>query len=81
LLARIARSAALGAPSVQAAPGEARLLATLAPGPAAARPWAELQQALSARVREGRAVNLDPAALILDMLWRIEATARKVAAA
>ena len=47
----------------------------------AARTWAALQQDLSARARQGKAVNLDPAGLILDMLWRIEDTARMTAPA
>jgi DNA polymerase-3 subunit delta' len=80
-LARAARAGILGEPGQQGAPGEARLLARLAPHDQAARLWAQAAQALAARVRQGRAVNLDPAALILDMLLSIEATARKVAAA
>jgi len=40
----------------------------------------KLQQDLTARVRHGRAVNLDPASLILDMIFKIEQTARTVAA-
>ena len=35
---------------------------------AAARRWAEAQAELSARARRGRAVNLDPSALVMDML-------------
>lgn len=75
LLSRAARSGLTGEPSSQGAPGEARLLASMAPHDHAARAWANLQQTLSARARHGKAVNLDPAALILDMLFRIEATA------
>jgi DNA polymerase-3 subunit delta' len=71
----------MGEPDVQGAPGEARLLARLAPHDAAARRWAQLQQDLSARIRHGKAVNLDPASLILDTLFRIEETARLTAAA
>ncbi|MDO7607134.1 MAG: DNA polymerase III subunit delta', partial [Loktanella sp.] len=40
---------------------------------------AQLQQSLSERVRHGKAVNLDPASLILDMIFKIEETARRVA--
>lgn len=80
-LMRAARAGLIGAPPVQGAPGEARLLARLAPHDAAARDWAALEQRLGARVRQGRAVNLDPAALILDMLLAIEQTAKTVAAA
>lgn len=75
-LARAARAGVLGEPPIQGAPGEARLLARIAPHDHAARTWAALQQDLSARARQGKAVNLDPAGLILDMLWRIEETAR-----
>jgi DNA polymerase-3 subunit delta' len=80
-LSRTARAGLIGEPDMQAAPGEARLLARLAPHDQAARRWAALQQDLSARVRHGKAVNLDPASLILDMLFRIEETARMTAAA
>lgn len=80
-LSRTARAGLLGEPPVQGAPGEARLLARLAPHDHASRRWAQLQQDLSTRVRHGKAVNLDPASLILDMLFRIEETARVTAAA
>ncbi|MCK4712640.1 MAG: DNA polymerase III subunit delta' [Marinosulfonomonas sp.] len=79
-LARIARTGASGAPVVEAATGEAALLSRLAPTRYAGRQWAELQQSLGARVRHGKAVNLDPAALILDMVLKIDATAAKVVA-
>ncbi|PIE07737.1 MAG: DNA polymerase III subunit delta' [Rhodobacterales bacterium] len=74
-LARLARHGAGHPPAADAAPDEAALLARLAPDPRAARRWAALQQALSARAEHGRAVNLDPAALILDMIFRINETA------
>ncbi len=79
-LARAARAGLLGAPTTQGAPGEAELLARLSPDDRAARAWAQLQQDLSARIRHGRAVNLDPAALVLDIVFKIEETARAVAA-
>ncbi len=79
-LARAAR-AALQGPPAEAAPGEAELLARIAPGPGAARPWADLHQALGARTRHGKAVNLDPAALLLDTLLKIDQTAARLAAA
>ncbi|KAA9008034.1 DNA polymerase III subunit delta' [Histidinibacterium aquaticum] len=79
-LARTARAGLQGAPSVQGAPGEARLLPRLAPGPKASRAWAQLAQVLTERSRHGRAVNLDPASLILDMVLKIEETARAEAA-
>lgn len=81
LLIRAARAGLMGEPDLQGAPGEARLLMTLAPDARAARRIAELGQELSARARHGRAVNLDPSALLLDMLLRIEATAAGSAAA
>lgn len=79
LMSRAARAAIHGPPP-EAAPGEAELLARLAPGPEAARPWAEAHDTLGARARHGKAVNLDPAALILDMLIKIDATAAEHAA-
>jgi DNA polymerase-3 subunit delta' len=78
-LSRAARAGLMGEPATQGAPGEARLLARIAPHDHAARAWATLQQDLSARARHGKAVNLDPASLILDMLWRIEETAQTTA--
>ncbi|WP_210526941.1 DNA polymerase III subunit delta' [Rubellimicrobium arenae] len=80
LLTRMAR-AGLQGPPPEAAPGEATLLARMAPHDRAARAWAERQATASARARQGRAVNLDPAALVLDMLLQIEQTARTAAAA
>ncbi|SIO35739.1 DNA polymerase III, delta prime subunit [Rhodovulum sp. ES.010] len=80
LLARLARTGATGATPPEAAPGEAQMLARLAPGPDAARGWAEAAQTLSARARQGKAVNLDPASLILDTVLRIDETAGRLAA-
>ena len=79
-LARLARHGAGFHPAAEAAQGEAACLARLSPHPHAARAWASLQQELSARAGHGRAVNLDPAALILDMVFRINDTAGKLAA-
>lgn len=76
-ISRTARTGLQGEPAEQGAPGEARLLSRLAPHDLAARDWADLQQRLSARARHGKAVNLDPAALILDMIFQIEETAQK----
>jgi DNA polymerase-3 subunit delta' len=80
-IARTARAGLLGEPDRQGAPGEARLIGRIAPDDRAARRWATLQQDLGARIRHGRAVNLDPAALILDMLFKIEEVAQGVTAA
>lgn len=79
-LARLARTGALGAAGLEAAPGEAALLARLAPDAEAGRRWAALHQSLGARARHGRAVNLDPAALLLDMVLRIDEAARETVA-
>ena len=79
-LARLARHGAGCLPAAEAAPGEAACLARLSPDADAARAWASLQQELSARAGHGRAVNLDPAALILDMVFRINDTAARQAA-
>lgn len=79
-LARLARAAATRETPPEAAPGEAALFARLAPQPAAARPWAELAQTLSLRARRGKAVNLDPAALLMDTLLKIDETAGLLAA-
>lgn len=71
-LARMARSGALGvAPSPEAANGEAKLFARLAPSAWHARRWAALEEELGQRMRHGRAVNLDASALILDTLFKI----------
>lgn len=78
-LSRAARAGLMGEPSAQGAPGEARLLARISPDDRAARNWAQLQQDLTDRSRHGRAVNLDPAALILDMIFKIEETAQATA--
>ena len=78
-LARLARRGASGEAPPEAAPDEARLLARLSPDPGAARLWADLAQSLSSRARRGKAVNLDPAALLMDMLLKIDETAGTLA--
>jgi DNA polymerase III subunit delta' len=80
-LARLARAGTLGTTVDEAAPGEAQLFARLAPSPVSARAWAGLHQSLGARARHARAVNLDPAALVLDMVLKIDETARAAVAA
>ncbi|WP_134678882.1 DNA polymerase III subunit delta' [Paracoccus ravus] len=67
-LTRAARTGLLGAPLPEAAEGEAELLTRLSPDQRAAQIWAAAQAELSARARAGRAVNLDPSALVMDML-------------
>lgn len=80
-LTRVARTGAGRPPLVEAASGEAALMARLAPDTYAAKDWAQLQQEISARAAHARAVNLDPAALILDMVFKINDTASRTAAA
>lgn len=70
-LTRLARAGLMGAPIPEAARGEAALMARLCPDDHAARIWATAQAELSARSRAGRAVNLDPAALVMDMLIQL----------
>ena len=75
-LARLARTGATGLPpAVEAARDEAAILVRLAPHPPQARAWAETAQTALDRARHGRAVNLDPAALVLDTLFKLSATA------
>lgn len=78
-LTRLARTGATGTPPPEAAPGEAALLARLSPDASSARTWAELAQTLSLRARRGKAVNLDPAALLMDMVLKIDETAGTLA--
>lgn len=75
-LTRLARAGAAGAPAEEAGPGEAAAFARLAPGPAAARLWAETAARLSERAGASRAVNLDPAEVVFDILAEIDAAAR-----
>jgi DNA polymerase III subunit delta' len=74
MLARLARTGA-GMPPSDVEPDAGAALARLSPGPAAGRAWAEAESMLVARARRGRAVNLDPAALVLDMVLKINDTA------
>ncbi len=78
LLGRMARTGATGAPPTpEGAPGEAQMLARAAPDLDAARRWADCAQDVGARMRHGRVVNLDPAALVLDTVFRIQKTAAR----
>ncbi|AEM41811.1 DNA polymerase III subunit delta [Ketogulonicigenium vulgare WSH-001] len=77
-LSRAARAGILGAPLPAASPHETAVLQRLAPHDGAARLFADLQQTLSAKLRQGLAVNLDPAMLILDTLLEIEGALRKL---
>lgn len=75
-LNRLARTGAAGQPPhTEAAPNEAQILSRLAPHGAQARAWADTAQTALDRARYGRAVNLDPGALVLDTLQKLSATA------
>lgn len=77
-LARLARTGAAGQPPApEAAPGEAEILARLSPDPRRGRAWAETAAIITARARHGQAVNLDPAALVLDTVFKMQDTAGK----
>ncbi len=76
LLARLARTGSLGLPPTpEAAEGESEMMMRLAPNPAQGRAWADCAQSVGVRARHGRAVNLDPAALVLDTMIKIQKTA------
>ena len=75
-LMRLARTGAIGQPpSPAAAPGESEILARLSPDAYRARAWADAAAEISRRSRHGRAVNLDPAALVLDTVFKMQKTA------
>ncbi len=74
-LARLARTGTGASLGPEAAPGEAEVLARLAPSPAAARVWADLAQTLGARIGHGRAVNVDAGSLLMDAFLQIDAAA------
>lgn len=74
-LSRLARAAATGQPLPEAAPGETAAFARLAPDARAARAWAEAAQATTARLAHGRAVNIDPASLVLDTFFKLQSAA------
>ena len=78
-LARLARAGTTNQLPPEAAKGESALIARLSPDPWAARHWADLAQTLGVRARRGKAVNLDPAALLMDMVLRIDETAATLA--
>lgn len=61
-------------------PAEATLFERLGATPAQARIWARLAPELAARVTHARAVNLDPAQVILDTLLQIDAAAAEARA-
>ncbi len=74
-LSRLARQGASGHARPQAATGESETFAKLAPDFHGARLWAERASDLLPRLRQGLAANLDPAALLLDTLVKLNDTA------
>lgn len=75
-LARLARTGATGnPPAPQAARDEAAVLSRLSPNPDRGRAWATIAATITTRVRHGQAVNLDPAALVLDTVFKMQETA------
>ena len=78
-LARLARAGTTRILPPEAAKGEAALIERLSPNAQAARHWADLAQTLGIRARRGKAVNLDPAALLMDMVLKIDDTAGALA--
>ncbi|MCC1494070.1 DNA polymerase III subunit delta' [Cognatishimia sp. F0-27] len=69
LTARLARTGVMRLPpEVNVARGEKDVLRRLAPDPAAGRAWADIAQKASDRARHARAVNVDPASLVTDLL-------------
>lgn len=78
-LARLARTGAQGAPPPEAITGESAILTRLSPNPASAREWANIATNITARTRHGKAVNLDPAALVLDTFFKLQDTAAGLA--
>ncbi|MEC7258301.1 MAG: DNA polymerase III subunit delta', partial [Pseudomonadota bacterium] len=67
---------AMGAPPApEAAKGEAEIFARLADTAPKGRAWAETAAHVSARNQQGTAVNLDPAALVLDTVFKLQETA------
>ncbi|MBS0126557.1 DNA polymerase III subunit delta' [Thetidibacter halocola] len=72
LCARIARTGATGhPPAVEIAPGEGKVLTRLAPDARAAQRWAAAAQAACDRARHARAVNIDPASLVTDLVLHL----------
>ncbi|GGG65700.1 DNA polymerase III subunit delta' [Salipiger pallidus] len=71
-MSRLARTGVTGMPPApEAAPGEAETMLRLAPDMARGRAWAQLAQDAGDRARHARAVNVDPAALVLDLILQM----------
>lgn len=79
ILAELALAGSLGA-QMDRGKTDTALAQRLSPSPMAGRRWALAQTEVTARVRHGLAVNLDPQGLILDMLLKIDKVAAECAA-
>ena len=79
-LSRLARRGALGGALPSAASQEPDTLARLSPDPQAARHWADAAAQVNALSRTGLEVNIDPSALILDTIFRLAQTSKKIEA-
>jgi len=78
-LARLARAGVTRQLPPEAARGESDLIQRLAPDEGSARGWADVAQHLSLRARRGKAVNLDPAALLMDSFLKLDEAAAQLA--
>jgi DNA polymerase III subunit delta' len=78
-LGRLARAAS-GAASAPFSAAEAELFARIGATPAQGRLWASLLPRLTDRAAHARAVNLDPAQVILDTFLQIDAAAAEARA-
>ncbi len=74
-VARLARCGVTGTAPPEAAKDEANVLLRLSPTHKKAQDWARIGQEIGERMRHGRAVNLDPVALVLDTVFRMQKTA------
>lgn len=74
VLSRIARAGVILPDGPEVIQGENELFQRLCPDNNKARKWAAIAQKISDRNHHGLAVNLDPAALILDTVFKIQQT-------
>ena len=78
-LSRLTLMASRGGGVEQGFPGEAEMAARLLPTPTVQQMAAQLVSDVMARAAHGRAVNLDPGQVILDMILSIDTAFRKAA--
>lgn len=80
LIARLARAAATGSTTAEAAPGEAALIGAVANLPAQGALWADALSRITATTRHAVAVNLDPGQCVIDTMLELDATLDRVRA-